>query len=140
MAAERPERAARRKEILAELRGGKRHGHKYRAQATVYAGIRYDSKAEAARAKELDLLVATGEILWWIRQPRLYLGCAENVYVPDFLVIPVNGRPWAEDIKGVETQKFKRDKRLWRSYGRLELRIIRGGQMVEIVNPKEAGS
>jgi hypothetical protein len=134
---EDPRRVALRREVLALALGKRKRGTKYRSQPRRYNGILYASRAEAARAEELDLLVAAGELVWWIRQPTLYLGCAENVYRPDFLVIPVKGRPFFEDVKGVETQKFARDKKLWRSYGRLELRIIKGGSVVEIIDPME---
>ena len=129
-------RAQARREVLDALLHRKGRS-KYRSQPTWYAGIRYASKAEAARAAELDLLKAAGEVVEWIRQPRFHLGCAENVYVADFLVIPVTGIPWVEDTKGVETKKFGKDKTLWRSYGRLELRIIKGGSVVEIIDPME---
>ena len=135
--AEDPERVARRLAVLAQLRGGKQKGNKFGARGTYYEGVRYASKAEAERAEVLDLLMASGEIIWWIRQPTLYLGCAENVYRPDFLVIPAKGLPWLEDWKGAETQKFKRDKRLWRRYGRLELRVLKAGA-VESIGPADS--
>lgn len=140
---------------------------KYRAAPTVYGGVKYASKAEAARAAELDLLLKAGEIVDWIGQPTVRLGVPENVYRPDFLVIGLDSyvgamrdaslkagpglgvprdritRPdkallgaWYEDVKGAETAKFKRDKKLWRAYGRLPLHIIRGGQTVEVIQPE----
>lgn len=114
---------------------------KYRAQRTEYKGVLYDSKAEAARALELDLLLLAGELLEVVSQPRVFLGCRENKYVPDFLVIPLaGGVAFYEDVKGAETPKFKRDRELWRRFGRLDLRIIRGGQVVEIVTPQRGKS
>ena len=109
--------------------------HKYRAEPVRYNGVRYDSKAEAARAVELDLLQRAGEITTWIGQPTVRLGCAENIYRPDSLVIPPIGLPWFEDVKGFETPKFRRDKKLWRAHGRLPLRIITGGAVVETIYP-----
>ena len=111
--------------------------HKYNAQPTVYNGVRCASKAEAARAMELDaLMYAYGEIRFWIGQPIFRLGCAENVYRPDFLVIGGDNSDrnvWAEDVKGVETAAFKKNKRLWKAYGPCPLRIIRGGKVVETI-------
>jgi len=119
---------------------GQKRRNKYSVADSVermHNGVLYDSKAEATRAADLDLLKAAGELVEWVGQPRFRLGCAENVYVADFLVIPADGMAWVEDTKGVETQKFQRDKKLWRSYGRLELRIIKGGSVVEIIDPME---
>jgi len=107
--------------------------NKFNAKPTVYNGVRYASKAEAARAQELDLKLFACKIVDWIGQPTVRLGVPENVYRPDFLVIPATGLPWYEDVKGRETAKFRRDKKLWAAYGRLELRIITGGRVVEIV-------
>ena len=108
---------------------------KYRSKPTIYNGVRYASKAEAARACEFDFLLRAGHILLWIGQPTIRLGVPENVYRPDFLVIPTEGLPWFEDVKGVETQKFRRDKKLWARYGKLPLRIITGGRTVEVIEP-----
>lgn len=115
---------------------------KYRAQRTEYNGISYASKAEAARAMELDLLLRAGEIVDWVRQPSVCLGIPENIYRPDFLVIAWNDgssdhkQVWYEDIKGMETPKFRRDKKLWKVYGRLPLHIIKGGKVVEVITPE----
>jgi hypothetical protein len=109
---------------------------KYGAKATIYGGIRYDSKAEAKRAEYLDSLAPAG--VWYVRQPTFRLGCPENVYRADFLVVSgPGGGVHVEDVKGHETEKFARDKRLWAAYGRCELRIIRGGKMVQVIRPKE---
>ena len=48
--------------------------HKYNAKPTVYNGVRYASKAEAARAMELDALAKSGKIDFWIGQPIFRLG------------------------------------------------------------------
>jgi hypothetical protein len=109
---------------------------KYRNVPTVYNGVRYQSKAEAARAAELDRMVKEGLIRWWVGQPRFRLGCPENVYVADFLVVGLEGNGvWVEDVKGIETAKFQRDKKLWFRYGPTNLWIIRKGIAVEAVKP-----
>lgn len=105
---------------------------KYRNTRTEYDGQWYDSKAEASRAAVLDLQVRAGVIAYWIRQPKLCLGCPENVYRPDFHVIATNGDTWMEDVKGVETAKFKRDRKLWAAYGPCPLHIVKG-KRVEVV-------
>ena len=113
--------------------------HKYRiapkAERTI-GGITYASKAESLRAAQLKLLV---DSCGWIvtPQPRFTLGCPENVYIADFLVSDnegqwfhdcdpaVNVTTWVEDVKGIETQKFRHDVKLWRKYGPCPLVILK---------------
>ena len=114
------------------------HRNKYGAVRTEYNGVTYASKAEAARAAALDLLKAGGEVVSIERQPRYALGCPENVYVADFLVRDRHGKVWTEDVKGVETSKFRRDMKLWRVYGPHPLHIIRNARTVKIVVPNTA--
>jgi len=119
---------------------------KYRATRTVYNGIGYASKAEAARAGFLDTARKLGLIRWWIGQPVFRLGCPENVYRPDFLVVgnnDANGKQegykgiHAEDVKGHATAKFAHDVKLWKAYGPCPLWIIRGNRKtIEIINPE----
>ena len=107
---------------------------KYFAQPTKYNGVRYASKSEARRAAELDLKIKAGQIRWWIGQPKFRLGVPENVYTADFLVIGMDGQVWAEDVKGVETAKFRRDAKLWAAYGPCPLHVI-GSRAVRIITP-----
>lgn len=93
---------------------------KYRNRPTEYAGRRYASKAEAARAEEHDLRCkAIGG--WWIPQVKLDIGGIP--YTIDFLVgeVPayeddVDHLTWevcAEDVKGMEKQRDRDIQRLW---------------------------
>lgn len=99
---------------------------KYHAKKAEYAGESYDSKAEAAYAKHLDsdLSCAAGGILFYNRQPKFTLGCPENIYKPDFLIV-YQRHVVAVDIKGHETPKFKKDRKLWAKYGPCPLQIVR---------------
>ena len=127
---------------------GQRITVKPREQRT-YNGVLYASKAEAIRAQELDLLIRSGDVKFWIGQPLFRLGCAENTYRPDFLVVPFvnfddvfgdSNAVWVEDVKGFETQSFKRHKRLWKAYGPCELRVLKrkgSGWTTEIVSPAD---
>jgi hypothetical protein len=108
---------------------------KYRNRRTPYNGVTYASKAEANRAYALDADRKAGLIRGWIGQPKFRLGLPECVYVADFLVFPIGGPPWVEDVKGVETPKWRRDVKLWRRFGPCDLRIIRNGKLAEIVTP-----
>jgi hypothetical protein len=89
-------------------------------------GRTYGSKAEMEYAQLLYLMRDGGDIKDFVQQPRLWLGVPENIYIPDFLVIPKESfDPYYIDIKGMETQKFRRDKKLWASYGWLNLHVIK---------------
>jgi hypothetical protein len=101
---------------------------KYRNVATVIDGHRFASKAEAARYSELKLLQASGQVRWFIRQPRFDLPDGIT-YVADFLVVWCAdelsfepGQVTVEDVKGVETDVFKLKRKLFESrYGHLTI-------------------
>jgi hypothetical protein len=114
---------------------GKPKRNKYGNIRTEYAGMKFDSKAEAAYAAHLDKCKSGGSIRGWSRQPRFMLGVPENIYVGDFLVVEPTGVVHCCDIKGKETAKFKKDKRLWKAYGFMPLWIVKGGKVVEVVCP-----
>lgn len=105
---------------------------KYGAKPTIYNGVRYASKAEAKRAMQLDVGVAAGEWSFWIGQVKFRLGCPENVYVADFLVVGDDG-VHVEDVKGMETAKFNRDAKLWARYGPCDLWVIKGTTIHKIL-------
>jgi len=117
--------------------------HKYGAKKTVWDGKSYPSKAEAERAAYLHALKCAGEVLGYIEQPKWELGVRENVYRPDFLVWYRDGRVVAEDVKGAESPKFRRDKRMWARYSWIPLHIVtrnygRGtAWKVEVVQPND---
>lgn len=81
-------------------------GKKYKNINQEYNGIRYDSKLEANRAQELDLLVKAGEIKKWERQKTLdlyfkdYKICGYRI---DFVVYENDPNEITlEEVKGVE--------------------------------------
>lgn len=85
---------------------------KYRAIPTLVDGIRFASKAEAARYTELKQLQADGQIQWFIRQPSFDLPAGLR-YVADFLIRWTDGSVSVEDVKGVETDVFKMKRKLF---------------------------
>ncbi len=102
--------------------------HKYKVSPPSerrHNGKTYASKAEMLYAINLYFMVDHGVILDFIEQPRVWLGVPENKYVPDFLVIPRDERPYYVDVKGVETAAFRKNKKLWASYGALDLHIVK---------------
>lgn len=118
--------------------------NKYRVsapEARTFNGKVYASKAECLYAQELDLVLRAGKLVEVVEQPRLWLGVRENVYVPDFLIVPLPPfSPWYVDVKGVETAAFKRNKKLWKRYGRLALHIVKrsgsGFKTTETITPE----
>lgn len=102
--------------------------NKYRVAPAVertYNGVTYASKAQAIRAAELDILIKIGDIISWESEPAFELGCPENKYKADFGVVNSDGSKHAEEVKGFETREFKKDKRLWKKYGKLPLKILK---------------
>ena len=97
---------------------------KYKATKAAYAGELYDSRAEAAYAAYLDALEKSEQLEVLIRHPRYKLGCPENVYEGDFLVL-IGRIIVVDDVKGSETAAFKKNKRLWAKYGKWPLRVMR---------------
>ena len=99
---------------------------KYQAKRTEYNGHNYASRIEARRAFELDMLIKIGKVYFWIAQPKFFLVRGFN-YVADFLVAGYDHKNlltvWAEDTKGVETQRFRDSKRLWAAHGQLPLHV-----------------
>jgi hypothetical protein len=105
--------------------------HKYGARRTRYGGVWYASAAEAARAAQLDRLKRAGAIKdWWPRPAPLVLvdGARRRdrvTYQADFCVVPLEGPPWLEDVKGVLTPVFRLKAKLLRArYPGLVLRVL----------------
>lgn len=104
--------------------------NKYNAQPTRYRGWRFDSKAEAEYAKRLDALQGGGSVLWWLRQVAIDL-TEDDRYRVDFLVCYSDGELVAVEVKGVETDAFRRTRRLWLKYGPFPLKIIKKNRIVD---------
>ena len=117
-----------------------RRSGKYNAHPTIYNGMRFDSRAEATRAAEHDLLLRGGHLRSVERQVRFELGCPENVCRMDFVVTGLDGRQWVEEVKGCETPAFRRIRKLWAAYGPMPLLILKRRGSVwskETIEPKE---
>lgn len=104
-----------------------------------WEGKVYDSKAEMVYRRDiLETMLKSGDVLSVTEQPRVHLGDRVNVYVPDYLVIPREGRPYFVDVKGMETAKFKKDVARWRLRGPLELLVVkqkgRGFETTDIID------
>lgn len=97
-----------------------RYGSKYGAKKTVYNGRRYDSKLEAAVAKELDLRKAAGEFIDIVPQYKIKLyvylpdGSRADLfnYICDFRCERPDHTFLLAEAKGVETAIFRVKKRI----------------------------
>jgi predicted nuclease of restriction endonuclease-like RecB superfamily len=94
---------------------------KYFNKKTEYGGIRYDSKAEATYAQQLDLMRhARGKdrVDSWERQVRFPLivnGIKICDYICDFLVRYADGRKELVEVKGFVTPEFRIKEKLFRA-------------------------
>jgi hypothetical protein len=99
---------------------------KYHNKKTVVDGIEFDSKLEAGRYGELKLLLMTGEIKSFKRQPSFLFESGIR-YRPDFIVWGLDGIPWVEDSKGVRTKEFNLKEKIWQNeYPDMKLKVIGG--------------
>jgi hypothetical protein len=105
---------------------------KYRSKAEVVDGLRFSSRLEARRYRELVAMHHAGMVEYFIRQPSFDLGGGVR-YVADFLVVwspalqgaPSYNRVTVEDCKGIETEVFKVKKRLFAAaYPKAKLVIL----------------
>lgn len=111
--------------------------NKYNASKTIVDGIRFDSRAEARRYRELKLLQRAGEIKDLELQPSFLLierfkyrgkTYRDTRYIADFAYTEVKtGLQVVEDVKGVETEVFRLKKKLFlKRYGNLyDFRVVR---------------
>jgi hypothetical protein len=79
--------------------------HKFKAKPTELDGIKFASKKEAKRYRELKTLQELGEILFFLRQVPFHLQAGVK-YVCDFLVFWTNGEVTIEDVKGIKTDMY----------------------------------
>ncbi len=109
-----------------------------------FYGRTYASKAECEYAQSLFKMREDGLIADFMEQPTCRLGVAENVYRPDFLILPSEpkSQPFFIDVKGHETASFKRNKKLWASHGWLDLCVVKkfGGKFIttEVVHGRHS--
>ena len=100
---------------------------KYHSQPIVVNGIKFDSRREARRYQELQLLLRAGEITQLEMQKKYTLIPAQKkpsggteravTYTADFVYTDNrSGKKVVEDAKGVKTQQYiiRRKLMLWR--------------------------
>lgn len=97
---------------------------KFNAVATVIDGIRFQSKAEAARWGELKALEAAGEVFDLQRQvtfPLVVNGKLICRYIADFTHRDKHGYRTVEDVKFVVTPVYRIKKKLMRAVLGIEI-------------------
>lgn len=110
--------------------------HKFNAQPTEVDGIRFDSKKEATRYRELKLRERAGEIVGLTLQPAFTLhsanGVAIGTYKADFAYNELRGRIGSnagsgaivEDVKGFKTPLYRWKKKHVEAEYRLTIREV----------------
>lgn len=97
---------------------------KYRNVPTILGGIRFDSKREANRWAELDMLEHAGKIKKLERQvtfPLIVNGQRIAKYIADFVYIEDRKRI-IEDCKGYRTREYRMKKALMKATLGIEIR------------------
>lgn len=106
---------------------------KYNNKKTWVDGICFDSKKEADYYSMLKVLKEAGEIKGFCRQPEFILveGNVENraiTYKADFIVFHNDGRIEIIDVKGYESDQWKRTYKQFKlKYPNMELKIVKEG-------------
>lgn len=100
---------------------------KYKNKKIIYNGIKFDSKRECKRYKELLLLLKANEIKDLQLQKRFVLQDSFKfqgktirsiTYIADFVYYDKNGNMIVEDTKGVKTEVYKIKKKMFqKKYG-----------------------
>jgi len=85
--------------------------HKFNAKPQIYEGIKFASKKELKRYKELKLLQRSGEVLFFLRQVPFHLPGGVK-YVCDFLVFWADQNVAFEDVKGMRTAMYIAKKKI----------------------------
>ena len=102
---------------------------KYNNNRVRVDGILFDSQLEADYYSDLKLQLKMGTIRGFCRQPQFILqegfGDVRPItYRPDFIVFHNDGSYEIVDIKGFETQEFKRTKKLFAAkFPKLKLKV-----------------
>lgn len=105
-----------------KITGAKGYGRsKYNAKRTAVGDLMFDSKGEAERWSELQLLLKAGEIKNLTRQvtiPCLINGRKVFSYRPDFVYLDTRtGQNVIEDFKGMQTDVFKLKRKILEAQG-----------------------
>jgi hypothetical protein len=114
--------------------------HKYNAQKTVFNGETFPSKLEASVYAHLFFLQSNGKIKDLSRKASTKLTEAEVSYKADmkYFCLRREKEIWVE-AKGMETERWRLIKKLWKKYGLAPLEIYKGNSrgiyLAETITP-----
>lgn len=106
------------------IKGKLCNNNKYHNKKVIYNGIKFDSKKEMQRYKELELLESANHICSLELQAKFLLQDGYTnakgkkirpiYYIADFFYFDYTDRRWVvEDVKGVRTEVYKLKKKLF---------------------------
>jgi len=101
----------------------RRHKHKFNAVRTERDGLNFDSKKEARYYDQLKLRVASGEVLFFLRQVPFDLP-GKVKYRCDFQEFHADGTVHFIDVKGKQTDDFIMKKKMVESLYPVEIEIV----------------
>lgn len=97
--------------------------HKFNAKRVEHDGIKFASKKEARVYEQLKLMQKSGEVLFFLLQPRFDLGAGVK-YTADFIVFFASGTVEFWDAKGVKTKEFIAKKKLVENKYPVEIKVV----------------
>ncbi|HXK00735.1 MAG TPA: DUF1064 domain-containing protein [Buchnera sp. (in: enterobacteria)] len=104
----------------------KKKFHKFKAKPINNNGLKFSSTLEYNYYNYLNLLIKSGEVVFFLRQVPFHLPGGVK-YVTDYQVFYSDGMCRFIDIKGFETSEFKIKKRIVESLYPVEIEIIKKG-------------
>lgn len=114
-----------RKTLASPMRKSKYRNVRTVVNDPILGELKFDSKAEATRYRELALMRAARQILWFIRQPTFELPGGIK-YRADFLVYWANGTGFSvEDVKGVLTADCRNKLKLMRQVYGIDVELVK---------------
>lgn len=111
------------------------YGNKYHNTKVIYNGIKFDSKKEMQRYKDLELLDSTDYICNLELQKKFLLQEGYTnlegkkirpiYYIADFYYFDCVKKKWiVEDVKGIRTETYKLKKKLFEYKYKIEIQEI----------------
>lgn len=101
--------------------------HKFNAKRTEIDGIKFSSSLESKYYQYLNLLIKSGEVVFFLRQVPFHLPGGVK-YVVDYQIFNSDGSCKFVDVKGFETSEFKIKKRIVESLYPVEIEIVKKGE------------
>lgn len=100
--------------------------HKFRAKSVEYDGERFSSKLEFSFKQYLDLLIKSGEVIFYLTQIPVRMPGGTKLVV-DFQVFYEDGSVRFIDTKGIETDSFKIKKREVEAIYPFKIEVVKKG-------------